>query len=85
MKRTSIQKRHAYLVTGGIGLVLAASYLWLSFQMPFGRLDQPGAGVFPVIVGVILVLVSMATMREGGNREKSNGLIFLLAQAVIAC
>ena len=65
MKTTFLQKRNAYLVMGGIGLVLAAGYLGMSFQLPFGQIDQPGAALFPVIVGVILMLDSLTTMWEG--------------------
>ena len=71
MKTTSLQKRNAYFVIGGIGLVLAAGYLWMSFQLPFGQMDQPGAGVFPVIVGVTLTLASLITMWEGWQLDKT--------------
>lgn len=71
MKTTSLQKHKAYLWTGGIGLFFAAGYLGMSFQLPFGRLDQPGAGVFPVIVGVMLMLASLAAMWEGWQMDKA--------------
>ena len=56
MKTAAFQKRKGYLVMGGGGLVAAAVYLGLSFRLPFGEMDQPGAAVFPVVVGVILML-----------------------------
>ena len=71
MKTTAWQKRNAYLVMGGLGLFFAAGYLGMSFQLPFGRLDQPGAGVFPVIVGVMLLLASLTTMWEGWQLDKA--------------
>lgn len=58
-------KRRGYLVIGGAGLFLSIGYLGLSFQLPFGRLDQPGAGVFPVIVAVLVAASSLMTMVEG--------------------
>jgi putative tricarboxylic transport membrane protein len=70
-KTTFVQKRKAYLVMGGIGLVLAAGYLGLSLRLPFGQMDQPGAGVFPVAVGVILILASLATLWEGWQLDKA--------------
>ena len=76
MKTTSLQKRNGYLVIGGIGLVLAAGYLGMSFQLPFGQLDQPGAGVFPVIVGLILLLGSLTTMWEGWQLGKAERIDF---------
>lgn len=63
--RTLLQKRRAYLATGGIGVLLSAGYLALSIDLPFGQLDRPGAAVFPVIVGVVLMLASLVTLREG--------------------
>jgi putative tricarboxylic transport membrane protein len=71
MNTTSIEKRTGYLVIGGIGLVLALAYLGLAFQISFGQLDQPGPGIFPVLVGVILTLASLATMWEGWQMEKA--------------
>ena len=70
MKTTSFQKRKAYLATGGIVLFFAAGYLGMSVQLPFGKLDQPGAGVFPVMVAVLLMLASLTTMWEGWQLDK---------------
>ena len=65
MEATSLQKRAGYLVIGAIGLFLAAGYLGMAVQLPFGELERPGAGIFPVAVGVMLALVSLATVWEG--------------------
>ncbi len=58
MNAISIRKSTAYILVGLIGLALAAGYLVLSFRLPFGRMDQPGAAIFPIIVGITLVLGS---------------------------
>ena len=71
MKKPSFQKRNGYLVMGGIGLFFAAGYLGMSFQLPFGKIDRPGAGLFPVIVGVMLMLASLTTMWEGWQLDKA--------------
>jgi putative tricarboxylic transport membrane protein len=76
MNTISFQKRNSYLVMGGIGLFFAAAYLGMSFQLPFGQLDQPGAGVFPVIVGLILILASLTTMWEGWQLDKAEQINF---------
>ena len=76
MKTTSFQKGNAYLVTGGIGLFLGAGYLGMSFQLPFGRIDQPGAGLFPVIVGVVMMFASLTTMWEGWRLGKAKQVEF---------
>lgn len=65
MNAISIRKGTAYILVGLIGLALAAGYLVLSFRLPFGRMDQPGAAIFPIIVGITLVLGSLATVAEG--------------------
>jgi putative tricarboxylic transport membrane protein len=70
MKTVTFQKRTGYLVMGGGGLGGAAVYLGLAFRMPFGEMDQPGAAVFPVAVGVILALASLVTLREGWRLDR---------------
>ena len=61
----SLGKRGAYLATGAIGVALAAGYLALARRLPMGEMDQPGAGVFPVIVGILVLLASLAVLWEG--------------------
>jgi putative tricarboxylic transport membrane protein len=58
-------KRRGYLVIGGAGLFFAIGYLGMSFRLPFGRMDQPGAAVFPVIVAFLVAASSLMTMVEG--------------------
>jgi putative tricarboxylic transport membrane protein len=71
MKTSSFQKRNGYFVLGGIGLFFSAGYLGMSFRLPFGQLDQPGAGVFPVIVGIMLMLASLTTMWERWRLDRA--------------
>lgn len=65
MSGTPVRKRTGYLVIGGLGVLVAAAYLGLAVQLPFGRLNQPGAAIFPLIVGGLLVVGSLATIWEG--------------------
>jgi putative tricarboxylic transport membrane protein len=67
----SIQKSKGYLIIGTIGLFFSVGYLVLSFQYPMGQLEQPGAGLFPVIVAVIMMLASIATLQEGLRMDKT--------------
>ncbi len=60
-----------YIVVGAIGICLSVLYLALSFQMPMGRVRQPGAGVFPVISGFLLLLGSVSALWEGMKQRKS--------------
>jgi putative tricarboxylic transport membrane protein len=71
MSAESFQKRNGYFAMGGIGFTLSVGYLGMSFQLPFGKLDQPGAGLFPVVVGVMLMLASLATLWEGWKMQKA--------------
>ncbi|MBZ9894372.1 MULTISPECIES: tripartite tricarboxylate transporter TctB family protein [unclassified Mesorhizobium] len=61
----TFQKRTVYLVSGIVGIILAGAYLALAVRLPFGRMDRPGAGVFPVFVGIILIIASFAALWEG--------------------
>ena len=66
----SIQQGYGLSHVGGIGLLVSIGYLIMALQLPFGRLDQPGAGVFPVFVGAVLVLASLVTMQEGWSSSR---------------
>jgi putative tricarboxylic transport membrane protein len=61
----TVSKGKGYLVVGGGGLVLAAAYLAAAVRLPFGKMDQPGAAVFPMMVAALLVAASLAVMWEG--------------------
>lgn len=76
MKTTSLGKRNAYLVIGGSGLLLAAGYLGMSFQLPLGQLDQPGAAVFPIVVGATLIVASLTTLWEGWQMDRATQVEF---------
>jgi len=68
----SVSRRNAYLTVGVLGLVLSGTYLAGAVQLKMGDLSQPGAGVFPVIVSVILIVASLLTVAEGwqGDRDE---------------
>ena len=74
MKSHSLSKRTAYLSTGGLGLLLSAGYLAMASQLPFGEMDAPGAGLFPVLVGGILAFGSVATIWEGWKAARAEGI-----------
>jgi len=70
MKLSSVQKGKGYLIIGGIGLFFSAGYLGMSLQLPLGQMDKPGAAVFPIIVGVMLIVASLDTLWEGCQMDK---------------
>ena len=61
-------------MVGAIGICLSVLYLAVSFQMPMGRIRQPGAGVFPVISGFLLLLGSVSALWEGLKTRKSESV-----------
>jgi hypothetical protein len=71
MEPVRYSKGNAYLLVGGLGLAVAVGYVTVAFQLPFGRLDQPGAGVFPIFVGAVLTLASLATIQEGWTTNRT--------------
>lgn len=71
MSATQVQKRKAYLAVGLIGIVLSAGYLVVGAKLPFGQMDQPGAAVFPMVVGVIMLVSSAAAALEGWRMDPS--------------
>jgi putative tricarboxylic transport membrane protein len=71
MKTIAVQKRAAYFILGGSGSLVAIGYLAASCRLPLGTLDKPGAAVFPILVGIVLLIASLATMWEGWQMEKA--------------
>ena len=69
MTTSRLQKRKAYFVVGGLVVVASVFYLSLSFQLPFGQRDQPGAAVFPVAAGLILMLAGFVTLYEAWQMD----------------
>ena len=64
MTARGITKRQGYLWTGLVGIVLAAGYFVAASDLPLGTVDEPGARLFPLIVNAILVIASLACVRE---------------------
>ena len=71
MESTHIQKRKGYFALGGAGLLLSIGYTGMSLQMPFGEMSMPGAALFPVVVGVLLLVASLSTIWEGLKMEQA--------------
>lgn len=80
MAVAAVQKRKGYLAIGGAGLLLGVSYFGLAVELPFGALDEPGAAVFPVVVGALMVAVSLAAIWEGWRMPAADAVEFPLGQ-----
>jgi len=67
-------KRKGRLVAGGIGLLLGLWYTWYTWSnVPMGTQDRPGAGVFPLAVGIALIAASLFVIGEALLTDKVTG------------
>jgi hypothetical protein len=58
-------------VTALIGLALSAGYTFYAWQeLGFGRVHRPGAAIFPLAVGAIIAVASIAILLE--RRDTAN-------------
>ncbi|WMT89376.1 tripartite tricarboxylate transporter TctB family protein [Pelagibacterium sp. H642] len=49
---------------GALGLIFSLVYLFEGKNLDLGRMGAPGPGIFPLIVGVILALVSVGVIAD---------------------
>lgn len=61
----SISRSQGYMGAGTIGILLSAGYLHKTLELPMGEMDQPGAGVFPLLIAGILFIASISALWEG--------------------
>jgi hypothetical protein len=58
------------VVTGAL-LLWALVYLWGVRELDIGTIESPGAGAFPIVVGIALLLLSLAVLiRVSSSQEK---------------
>lgn len=77
-RRSLDGKRRGRLVAGAIGFLLGLAYTAYAFlELPMGTMDQPGAGVFPVIVGLGCIVASILTCLEAGLTTAVSGAVEL--------
>ena len=67
-----ISRSMGYIGAGIVGVLLSAGYLNMTLELPMGEIDQPGAGVFPVLVAGILFVASVSALWEGWQRRKNS-------------
>ncbi|HSR10385.1 MAG TPA: tripartite tricarboxylate transporter TctB family protein [Thermodesulfobacteriota bacterium] len=66
----------ALSVTAGIFLLLGIAYLAAGIRLPFGTSLRPGAGLFPLVIGISLttlsaiILVSALRKREESSNDQ---------------
>lgn len=54
-------------------LVCAAGYLTVAGSLPLGTLKNPGAGLFPVIIGILWAAVSLFALGNKNDETKKDG------------
>lgn len=67
-----VSKSHGYMGAGMVGVLLSAGYLHMTLDLPMGEMDQPGAGVFPLLVAGVLFCASASAIWEGWRSRKVN-------------
>lgn len=65
----SINRSQGYMGAGIVGIILSAGYLHMTLELPMGEMDQPGAGVFPLLVAGILFVASLSSLWEGWHHR----------------
>ncbi len=68
----AISRSDGYLGAGMIGMLLSAGYLHMTLDLPMGEIDQPGAGVFPLLVAGVLFIASLSALWEGWQRRATS-------------
>lgn len=67
-------KRRGRIVAGLFGLMLGICFSWYTWSnVPFGTQDRPGAGAFPLVVGIGMVVVSVLTIAEALLTDQVSG------------
>ncbi|MGW0810871.1 tripartite tricarboxylate transporter TctB family protein [Nonomuraea sp. NPDC002799] len=65
--------RRGRMIVGAVLFVTGAVYTAHAFTLPMGTLAQPGAAMFPIIVGAATLVVSVITIVEAKFTVKVSG------------
>lgn len=65
----ALSRSGGYISAGIVGILLSAGYLHMTLDLPMGEMDQPGAGVFPLLVTGILFIASVSALWEGWHHR----------------
>lgn len=61
----------ARVIAGLLCLAITAGYIVMLAGLPFGRIDQPGAAVFPSVVAAVMLVASIVTIADGREMMRS--------------
>lgn len=65
--------RKGRMIAGAVTLVAGAVYTAHAFTLPMGTMAQPGAAVFPILVGAATLVISVITIAEARFTTKVTG------------
>ncbi|MQA94581.1 MAG: hypothetical protein GEV11_07965 [Streptosporangiales bacterium] len=65
--------RKGRMIVGAVTLVAGAVYTAHAFTLPMGTMAQPGAALFPILVGVATLVISVLTIAEARFTTKVTG------------
>lgn len=68
--------RNGRIAVGALGLLCSIVYLFEGRNLRFGTMDEPGPGVFPLIVGLLFSLVSLAVVVQAWRMDDDEGTNF---------
>lgn len=63
-----------FLIVGFLFLILSVAYLLGSLMYPVGSLAQPGPGIYPFVVGMLLILCSVGMLFASLGDKKERAL-----------
>ncbi|WP_158228386.1 tripartite tricarboxylate transporter TctB family protein [Pseudonocardia sp. MH-G8] len=65
--------RRGRMIVGTVVLIAGLAYTVHAFSLPLGTMAQPGAALFPLIVGVATIVISILTIGEARFTTKVTG------------
>ncbi|MFI8595561.1 tripartite tricarboxylate transporter TctB family protein [Microbacterium sp. NPDC078428] len=73
--RSALQdpQRRGRLIIGALSLLVGSAYTWQAFLMPQGTANQPGAGLWPSVVGVAWIVISIIVIIEAAVSTQVGG------------
>ena len=69
-------RRRSVLIAATVGTAFALVYLTYGFRYPMGKPNHPGPGVFPLLVGLVLLLGCLGTGMEALLRRTTEKVLW---------
>jgi hypothetical protein len=71
----AMMNRRTHVIVAAIGAVASVLYLAAALRYPRGSIAQPGPGIYPILVGVLLLIGSLGTGLEAALRPSPDAEI----------